>query len=159
MALARPMQSLELRVPPLALVVLFAAAMGGVAYLTPGAHVPLPGRHVLALLLVAAGAGVAAAGVIAFRRHKTTVNPFTPDQSSSLVASGIYGVSRNPMYLGFLLALAGWGVYLANAVAVLGLPAFVAYMNRFQIGPEERALGQRFGPQFADYASRVRRWL
>jgi protein-S-isoprenylcysteine O-methyltransferase Ste14 len=63
------------------------------------------------------------------------------------------------MYLGFLLALAGWAAYLANAGAALLLPVFVAYLTRFQIIPEERALSAKFGAAFAAYASGVRRWL
>ena len=96
---------------------------------------------------------------MAFRRHKTTVNPFTPAKSSSLVATGIYRYSRNPMYLGLFLALLGWGAYLGNWASALLLPAFVAYMNRFQIHPEERVLTESFGPQFLAYARSVRRWL
>jgi protein-S-isoprenylcysteine O-methyltransferase Ste14 len=63
------------------------------------------------------------------------------------------------MYLGFLLALAGWAVYLSNVAAALLLPAFVAYMNQYQVKPEERALLAKFGPEFAHYMSRVRRWI
>jgi protein-S-isoprenylcysteine O-methyltransferase Ste14 len=63
------------------------------------------------------------------------------------------------MYLGFLLMLMGWCVYLANPVAALLLPAFVAYMNRFQIRPEERLLAERFGERFREYCASVRRWI
>jgi protein-S-isoprenylcysteine O-methyltransferase Ste14 len=72
---------------------------------------------------------------------------------------GVYRISRNPMYLGFLLALAGWAVYLSNAGAAVLVPAFVAYMTQFQIKPEERALLAKFDSEFAQYTSRVRRWL
>jgi protein-S-isoprenylcysteine O-methyltransferase Ste14 len=82
-----------------------------------------------------------------------------PDAASSLVADGVYRWTRNPMYLGFLIALAGWAAYLANVASALVLPLFVLYMNRFQIVPEERALAARFGPQFEDYRRSVRRWL
>jgi protein-S-isoprenylcysteine O-methyltransferase Ste14 len=153
------MRALELRIPPLILLAVFAAGMAAVAHVLPQADVQVPARHRWAWLLAAAGGGVALAGVVAFRRSKTTVNPFTPEQSSALVAAGIYRVSRNPMYLGFLLVLAGWGAYLANWASALLLPAFVAYMNRFQILPEERALAERFGSRFADYTRAVRRWL
>jgi len=132
--------------------------MAFIAYAVP-ASIAVPCQSVIAVALVLAGAWVALAGVVAFRRHKTTVNPFRPDQSSSLVASGIYRFSRNPMYLGFLLALLGWAAYLANWASALLLPAFVAYMNRFQIKPEERALAERFGPEFLAYCKSVRRWL
>ena len=63
------------------------------------------------------------------------------------------------MYLGFLLALTGWAVFLSHALAFALLPAFVLYMNRFQILPEERALASKFGHQFTDYSHSVRRWL
>lgn len=152
------MRTLEIRIPPLALVLIFAAAMAAIAYAVP-ASIAIPGRLIIAGAFVFVGAAVALAGVIAFRLHKTTVNPLTPDQSSTLVAIGIYRFSRNPMYLGFLLALLGWGVYLSNWASLLLLPVFVAYMNRFQIQPEERALTELFGQQFVAYARSVRRWL
>ena len=152
------LRSLELRIPPVALLIIFAAVMAVLAYAVP-ASVSVPERLTVAVVLVVAGALVALAGVVAFRRHKTTVNPFTPEQSSSLVATGIYRFSRNPMYLGFMLALVGWCAYLANWVSALLLPVFVAYLNRFQIQPEERALKERFGQQFLAYSQSVRRWL
>lgn len=149
---------LELRIPPVALVIIFATVMAALAYAVPAA-IFVPARRAVAVALVVAGALVALAGVVAFRRQKTTVNPLTPERSSSLVATGIYRISRNPMYLGFLLMLLGWAAWLANWAAALLLPVFVAYMNRFQIGPEERVLKERFGPAFLAYAKSVRRWL
>jgi protein-S-isoprenylcysteine O-methyltransferase Ste14 len=82
-----------------------------------------------------------------------------PEQVSNMVTDGIYRHSRNPMYLGMLLVLAAWAAWLASAPALLGLPVFVLYLNRFQIVPEERVLAQRFATQYADYAQRTRRWL
>lgn len=152
------MSALELRIPPVGLALLFAAAMAVLADAVP-APVAFPASEFVAIALAAAGALTALAGVAAFRRHQTTVNPFTPEKSSTIVVAGIYRHTRNPMYLGLLLMLAGWSVVLANWAAALLLPAFVAYMNRFQIQPEERALAQRFGPQFLAYAQTVRRWL
>lgn len=153
------MQWLELKIPPLLVWFIIAGAMLGVARFAPGLSFTLAGSSAIALGLVALGGALAVAGVIAFRARRTTVNPLTPGASTSVVSSGVYRVSRNPMYLGFLLALAGWAVYLSNAGAVLLLPAFVAYMTRYQIKPEERALLAKFGAEFAQYMSRVRRWL
>ena len=153
------MQWLELKIPPLLVWLVMAGAMLGVAYSAPGLSFTLAGASAIALALVGLGGAVAIAGVIAFRAKRTTVNPLTPGASSTVVSSGVYRLSRNPMYLGFLLALAGWAVYLSNAGAALLLPAFVAYMTRYQIKPEERALHAKFGSEFADYMSRVRRWL
>jgi protein-S-isoprenylcysteine O-methyltransferase Ste14 len=153
------MQCLELKVPPLLVGLVFAGAMFGVARVAPGISYTLPARVSLALALAGLGGAIALAGVVAFRRRRTTVNPLTPGASSAVVSSGIYRVSRNPMYLGFFLALAGWAVYLSNAGPVLLLPAFLVYLTRYQIKPEERALLAKFGPEFAQYMARVRRWV
>ena len=82
-----------------------------------------------------------------------------PQTTSSLVCSGIYRVTRNPMYLGLVFVLVAWAVFLSSAWALLGPMAFALYMNRFQIAPEERVLSSMFGASYSDYLSRVRRWL
>ena len=153
------MQWLALKIPPLVVWLAFAGAMLGVTYVAPGLSFTFAGSRAIALTLVALGVAFAFAGVIAFRDKRTTVNPLTPGASSSVVSGGVYRISRNPMYLGFLLALAGWAVYLSNGGAALLLPAFVAYMTQYQIKPEERVLLTKFGSEFAQYMSRVRRWL
>ncbi|MFP3361477.1 isoprenylcysteine carboxylmethyltransferase family protein, partial [Planococcus sp. SIMBA_143] len=75
------------------------------------------------------------------------------------VVSGIYRFTRNPMYLGFLLALAGWGVWLASLPALLWLGVYILFINRYQIIPEERILEEKFGPSFIAYRKQVRRWF
>lgn len=136
-----------------------AALMWLAARAAPAAGVPLPNRHAIALGLAAVGMGVAVAGVVSFRRAKTTVNPLKPETASSLVLSGVYRVTRNPMYLGALILLIGWAAYLANFLALVLSSAFVAYLNRFQIVPEERALAARFGAEYSAYCASVRRWI
>ena len=153
------MSALELKVPPVAVVLTFAGFMWLVARAFPALAFAFAGRVVLSAILAGVGVAVALVGVVAFRRASTTVNPTRPETASALVTSGIYRLSRNPMYLGLLLVLTGWAVALAHPVALLFLPAFMAYMNRFQIGPEERALQAEFGPAFDAYARSVRRWL
>lgn len=145
--------------PPVLLFALVTAAMYGLARALPAWTFALPGSAVAATALAATGIAIALAGVAAFRRCRTTVNPHSPGKTSSVVSHGIYRWTRNPMYLGLLFALVGWAVFLANATALAGLPAFVAYMNRFQIGPEERILIAKFGPAYASYLASVRRWL
>lgn len=152
------MQSLELRVPPLALTLVVALAMTAVAQVLPAAAAG-PWRLAAAVVLGFAGTAVALAGVAAFRRHRTTVNPLDPLRSSTLVSTGIYRHSRNPMYLGFLLALTGWALFLGSWASAAFLPGFIAYLTRFQIRPEERALTERFEQAFLDYRRSVRRWL
>ncbi|MCS4309294.1 protein-S-isoprenylcysteine O-methyltransferase Ste14 [Rheinheimera pacifica] len=153
------MKALELKIPPLVLVVLFALAMCLLAQLLPPWALPEVWRLILASSFAVAGVVVALWGVLAFHRANTTVDPRVPQQTSSLVARGIYRYSRNPMYLGFLLLLAALACYLMGAAALLLLPLFVLYMNRFQIVPEERYLLQKFGAEYQAYSTQVRRWL
>jgi protein-S-isoprenylcysteine O-methyltransferase Ste14 len=150
---------LELKVPPVALLLVTAALMWGVARAASGLGFRLPMREFIGTGFALAGLVVSAVGVAAFKRAQTTVNPMQPGAASSLVVSGIYRRTRNPMYLGFALVLLGWAAFLSNALAGVLLPTFVLYMNRFQIWPEERALKARFGQAFVDYTSQVRRWL
>ena len=150
---------LELKIPPVALVLLVAALMWLAMWTMPAFEFQLPLRKILSMSVAVVGTIVSGLGILSFRRARTTVNPMKPDSASSLVVSEIYRLTRNPMYLGFLLVLLGWAICLSNALAFFFLPAFIVYMNRFQIEPEETALALRFGPAFAAYQSRVRRWL
>jgi protein-S-isoprenylcysteine O-methyltransferase Ste14 len=152
------MSRLDLRVPPVAVVLLAGAVMWLLASAFPWPG-DLLGGLPAALLIAGAGMAIAVAGVVAFRRARTTVNPMKPETSSALVERGIYRFTRNPMYLGMALALAAWAVWLGSVAAAAVLPAFTLYMTRFQIIPEERALAATFGEAFRAYRGRVRRWL
>ncbi|MFO1197986.1 MAG: isoprenylcysteine carboxylmethyltransferase family protein [Burkholderiaceae bacterium] len=153
------MRALELKVPPLAVALVAAVAMWIAARATPAFVFLLPARVPVAAGVALAGAAFAALGARAFRRAGTTLNPMKPQAVSRIVSQGAFALSRNPMYVGMLLALVGWAILLGGVLPWLGPPAFVAYMTRFQIVPEERALAARFGPEFDAYAKRVRRWL
>ena len=150
--------ALELKIPPLALVLLFGTLMWLISAYS-AFTIASPWSSVFALAFGAVGLAIALAGVVAFRRAKTTVNPLTPEATTTMVTLGIYRFTRNPMYLGVLLALVGWAMYLSNILAFAFLPFFVWYMNHFQILPEERALGAKFPDAFTAYKSSVRRWL
>ena len=151
--------SLELKVPPVIVVAIAALLMWLCAWMAPDLEMALPGRIPAAMIAVLAGVAASVAGVVAFRRARTTVNPLKPGSASWLVDGGIYRLTRNPMYLGFALALLGWGIFLGHPVSIAVLFAFVAYMNRFQIIPEEKALEALFGDAFKSYRTTVRRWL
>jgi protein-S-isoprenylcysteine O-methyltransferase Ste14 len=153
------LQVLELKVPPLAVVLITAALMWLVSWAAPAFGFLFPARDFFAVTFAAAGAVTIVSGLLSFRRAGTTFNPMKPEATSSLVVSGVYAFTRNPMYLGFFLVLIGWAIFLSNALAFLLLALFIFYMNRFQIEPEERALSSRFGQEFIAYKSRVRRWL
>jgi len=148
---------LENRVPPPIVAACVAVVMLGAAWALPTPAFNLP--SVFSLLIALAGASLGVVGVLQFLRAKTTVNPLQPGAASALVTGGIYRFTRNPMYLGMAAMLLAWAVYLSNIAALAVLPLFVLYMNRFQIGPEERALQARFGAEFEAYRARVRRWV
>lgn len=150
---------LEKKVPPPVVALVMALLMWLTARREPKYAIVFPSRDGLAIGLAVAGIAIAVAGFVAFRRAGTTVNPHNPEKSSSLVTTGVYMFTRNPMYLGLLFVLTGWAIFLSNALACAFLPAFVIYMNVFQIRPEERALSDRFGKEFADYKKQARRWL
>lgn len=153
------MQALELKIPPPAVAVLIAGAMWGISLATPSLDVPGLIREILAIAIASVGGGIALFGAVSFRRAGTTVNPMKPETASSLVTTGVYKLTRNPMYVGDLLVLVAWAVFLSAPWTLVGPLAFVLYMNRFQIAPEERVLSAMFGTDFSTYKSRVRRWL
>lgn len=153
------MNALELKVPPLVVTALFAALMWLATFLFPSMTNAVAGQGAFATFFAVAGAATALAGVAALRRASTTLDPTRPESAGALVTDGIYRATRNPVYLGFLLALIGWGVWLGHPGSLLLVPLFPLYLNRFQIEPEERALGARFDEAFERYARETRRWL
>jgi len=153
------MRSLELKIPPPAVALLMAVFMCLVQRAAPSLTFVLPAHGLLVIILVAAGFVISISGVVTFRHARTTVNPTKPELSSCLVTGRVYSISRNPMYLGLLIILSGWAIFLSNALAFLFLPLFVLYINRFQIKPEERTLTAIFGHDYVAYQDRVRRWI
>ena len=153
------MKSLEVKVPPPAVAAIATIAMWGISLAVPLLQIPTALRLAAATAILLAGLVFSAAGVLSFRRARTTINPTKPEAASSLVSSGIYRVTRNPMYVGLSLVLVAWAVFLSSAWALLGPVAFMLYIGRFQIEPEERALSSLFGSEYAAYQAKVRRWL
>ncbi len=143
----------------MALALICLASMWGISRWLPSLEVRLPFQGAISAAMVALGVAVGLAGVATFRRSRTTVDPTRPDRASTLVANGIYGVTRNPMYVALALALVAAAVWFSNILAMIVVPIFIAWITRLQIIPEERALRARFGARFDDYAARVRRWL
>ncbi len=153
------MYCLELKIPPAMLVLLFAVVMWFVSSMNPWAVIQIPGKEWVAGALWLIGFALIIVAAVEFISAKTTANPLTPGLATSIVTTGVYRLSGNPMYVGFLLMLAAWGVFLANVLSVLLLPLFVVYLNRFQIISEENALLAKFGDDYARYLRSVRRWV
>ncbi|MBV6449617.1 MAG: hypothetical protein MHPDNHAH_00329 [Anaerolineales bacterium] len=93
----------------------------------------------------------------AFMKARTTLNPH--GSVSSVVSTGIYRFTRNPIYLGMVLMLIGFPLAFGN---VWGIPltlTFVPLMNKLVIEREEAYLAKKFGEGYTGYQSRVKRWL
>ncbi len=155
------MSTIENRVPPLVWMVL-AAVLNWVIDSQVGDSPDIGGalQIVIAAAFGLIGFGFLGAGISAFSEADTTVNPHAIDDASSLVAVGVYRVTRNPMYVGMACALIGFGVLFGDWVALaVSLPTFVVVMSRLQIVPEERVMAAKFGDSYVTYRSEVRRWI
>lgn len=142
--------------PPLFYVVIFVAAMllDRLKPLTFAATVT--SRVVgIALILVAVALAIWSIGL--FWRHGTSMVPVKP--STSFVVNGPYRFSRNPMYVSLLIAYAGAALIAASLWPFVLLPVVIVVVDFFVIHREERYLSARFGEEYAQYRSRVRRWI
>ena len=110
-------------------------------------------------LIILVGILIDVLAIVQFRQAKTTINPLRPESSTSLVTSGFYAHSRNPMYVGLLVCLLGVTLLLRSLTPLLVLPLFVVVVTVFQIIPEEKALSKIFGEEFKHYKENVQRWL
>ncbi len=153
------MHALDHKIPPVLQVIFLGCMMWLVSPLLPTVNIEQSWASLLAITVLVVGVVLAGAGVREFTRHKTTVDPLAPQKASALVVSGVYTYTRNPMYAGFALSLCALVIYLRSPLLLSGVIVFIAYMNRFQINPEERALSAAFGGEWERYRSRVRRWL
>jgi len=140
--------------------VLSGAIAWGIAQVWPAGILALPWslRLTTVAALVALGLLLNLWPKLAFGRSGTTVNPLHPASSRALVTTGLHRMSRNPMYLGHTLLLAAWACWLQHPAALVGVPLYAAYVTRYQIIPEERALSVTFGAAYAAYRARIRRW-
>jgi protein-S-isoprenylcysteine O-methyltransferase Ste14 len=150
------MNALENRVPPPLVALLTALMMWAIARNTPAMPIDNTLRLALAGALAILGVLLATSGFRAFGR---AVNPIDIEAASALVTGGIYHYTRNAMYLGLVAFLLAWAIYLAVPWTLLGPVAFVFFITRFQIIPEERILLKKFGDTYRAYQRQVRRWL
>jgi len=153
------MSWLETRVPPPVVTLVVGAIMWSIAQATPAMALRAPGLLEAGVAVAILGVALEVVAALTFRRVCTTVNPLDPSAATSLVSTGVYRLTRNPIYVGDLLVLVGWAIYLGSPVALLATPVFVLYLDRFQIAPEERILAAKFGESYREYQARVRRWI
>ena len=111
---------------------------------------------VLSLLI---GIGVLVSAVASFRKQKTTVNPLDIEKASSLVISGVFKYSRNPMYLGMVFILVSVALKFNLIGGIILTLLFALFITRFQIIPEEAVMEKLFKEEFDSYKKETRRWL
>jgi protein-S-isoprenylcysteine O-methyltransferase Ste14 len=116
-----------------------------------------PAIAVAGAVVLALGAALCAGGVAGVIRHRTTIVPHHP--VASLITTGAYRLSRNPMYTGLAIAYVGGALLAGTWWPMVFWPVAVALITWLVIRPEERYLAQRFGDRYAAYRAEVRRWL
>jgi protein-S-isoprenylcysteine O-methyltransferase Ste14 len=121
---------------------------------------PLGGRPatlVVGMLVAVLGLALAFTGVAGVVRHRTTIVPHHP--VATLLTSGAYRLSRNPMYTGLAIAYLGLALLCGSWWPLALWPLVIVAVRQLVIHPEEEYLAHRFGRTYTDYQSRVRRWL
>ena len=111
------------------------------------------------LIFLILGLIIIFSAVLKFIKTKTTVDPTRPHKTSNLVITGIYKLTRNPMYLGMLFLIMAYSIYNYNIFGCIVVPFFIFYINKFQIEPEEIEMRKKFGESFENYCKKVNRWL
>jgi protein-S-isoprenylcysteine O-methyltransferase Ste14 len=150
---------LKLIIPPPIYMLLFATIMWLLDHYLPLVQIIPETWQMLGLGLIVLAILLDLWSLILFFLSHTTPNPMKPENVSELVITGMYRFSRNPMYLGLLIMLSGWAIYLGNLIGFFILPLFVITLNIQQIKPEEQVLEKKFGQAYLDYKQRVRAWI
>ena len=88
------------------------------------------------------------------QKKSTTLNPLHPDKATTLITTGFFKFSRNPMYLGMLLILISISIRFNMLGGALNCIIFIFYMNKFQIAPEEKAMEKIFAEEFIIYKNK-----
>lgn len=146
-------------VPPPVWALLFGVLMWQLHRRVPLASLLAPPATWLGALVAVGGLAIDVACIRRFARAKTTPHPMALKKASALVTEGMYRWTRNPMYVGLLLVLCGWALWLGTLSPWLGPPLFVVVITLVQVRLEEAALRKIFGQAYEDYCARVPRWI
>jgi protein-S-isoprenylcysteine O-methyltransferase Ste14 len=148
---------LKNKIPPPIVTLVFAALIYFSSKWSP--NIVFSGQNLISLFLITVGLIVLLISISAFIKLKTTINPLKPEAASSLVTTGIFRISRNPMYLGMLLLIISLWIKTGAVLGFILVAGFIAYLNYFQIFPEEQAMKGLFSDKYKTYCQQVRRWL
>ena len=148
---------METKIPPPIVTLVFGLSI----YFSRGIFqaVEIKYSFYIGILLLILGLAVLIFAVRLFRKDNTTVNPLSPDQATKLVTDGIFKYTRNPMYLGMAFILGSISVFFNLLGGIFLVALFCAYITKFQIIPEERAMKDLFSHDFEKYIKSTRRWI
>ena len=153
------MKALELKIPP----PVYALSLGIMMWLLnqyfPVTHFIESPWNKVGLAIIVIALVLDSSSLFLFLKQRTTINPMKPSNTDELVTAGLYKITRNPMYVGLLVILFGYAVWLGSLTPFLILPLFYWLITQFQIKPEERILEKKFGQEYLFYKSKAKRWL
>ena len=115
--------------------------------------------NVLSIVLLIGGITITGTAIAAFKNHQTTVNPINIEKATSLVTSGIFMISRNPMYLGMFSVLLAVSLKFNLIGGIILSTVFMLFITKFQIIPEEIAMEKLFKDEFILYKKKTRMWI
>ena len=151
------MISIKTKIPPPLIALTFGFLVNYSKNIFPKIEIVWGG--VVGAFMIIIGLIIILSAIIQFKKYKTTITPLNPSYATKLIVNGIYKFSRNPMYLGLLLILAGISIIQNPIGGLLFIPAFILYINHFQIIPEESAMLDLFKEDFLKYKKNIRRWI
>ena len=148
---------METKIPPPIVTLVF----GLLIYFSQGIFPSIENQltFYVGIFIMLLGFSILISAVRSFKRSKTTVNPLNPEQATKLVTDGIFKYSRNPMYLGMALVLGSIAVFFNLIGGIILISLFCAYITKFQIIPEEKAMIDLFSQDFDQYKQTTRRWI
>jgi protein-S-isoprenylcysteine O-methyltransferase Ste14 len=150
---------MKLKLPPGLIMIFFVAIMLILEKYIPIGMLDFNGHHIVGQVLSGVGVLIGVLGLWEFYKASTTIDPHSAKRVSTIVTSGIYQFSRNPMYVALVCITISVGFYLGDLLTLSVVPVFILYLHYLQIIPEEEALEEKFGDKFREYKSEVRRWI
>lgn len=151
--------NLELKVIPPVQFIISSGLMVSLATYSPKYSFDLPASLSIVIFLILAASSIGILALYDFHKHQTTFHPHTPEKTSTVVDTGVFAYSRNPMYISLAITLIALGVYLQNYTSFIIIPLFIWYITRYQIIPEEKMLNKLFPNDYQAYSQKVRRWI
>ena len=121
--------------------------------------ISFPNSEIIGGLILLVGIATTVLAILLFKNYKTTVNPMRPEESTTLVTTGIFSVTRNPMYFGLFFIISSTVLFFGSWFGIIILIFFVWFITKFQIIPEEEAMEKLFGNKYDEYRQNVRRWI